>query len=164
MKKLLLFAVVIGSIIACEKKTKSTMKDVAKDSLSINKSDIAVQSIPETCYMQATGKDTVFLKVSDNLGTIIGKMHYKNFEKDSSYGDVSGLMDGDTLKLDYTFQSEGTTSTREIWFLVKGGELMEGIAAYDETGERYKNPIDIKYSGGHVLKTADCKNFDKKLK
>lgn len=161
MKKIFVFCSLLVILTSCKKETNSHVKDVSNDSVAINKSEIDVAAIPENCYMQITDKDTVFVKVSDNLGTITGKIRYRNFQKDSSVGDISGFADGDTLKLDYTYQSEGTTSTREIWFLMKDGNLLEGIGNYDETGERYKNPIDIKYKGGHTLKPADCKGFDK---
>ena len=164
MKKLIIYTATLGALISCEKKTEAKIKDVKKDTLEVNKSNFDVEAIPENCYLEASGKDTLFLKISDNLGTVTGKMHYKNFQKDSFKGDVVGYVDGDTIKLDYSFMEEGKTATREIWFLIKDSELVEGVADYDETGTKYKNPIDIQYEGGHILKPSECKDFDKKLK
>ncbi len=165
MKKIVLSLLVFGFVLSCEKKNETVMKDVTnKDSLALNKSDIQIDEIPENCYMEATGKDSLFVKFSDNLGTVTGKMHYKNFQKDSSSGDIVGISDGDTIKVDYTFEAEGTTSTREIWFLKRHGNLIEGIGDYNETGEQYKDPKSVKFDGGHKLKPAACEKFDRNLK
>lgn len=165
MIKILLTLVITASVLSCNKKNESVMKDVNnKDTLTLNESDIMVEEIPENCYMEATGKDSLFVTLSDNLGTVTGKMHYKNFEKDSSFGDLVGMADGDTLKLEYNFQAEGTTSTREIWFLKKDGNLIEGIGEYNETGEQYKDPKLLKFTGGHTLKTTECKGFERNFK
>ena len=57
------------------------------------------------CYFGVSGKDSVFVSIDDNLGTVTGKMTYKNSEKDSSKGDLTGFKSGDTLKLTYEFAS-----------------------------------------------------------
>ena len=165
MKKITLAVFLAVALASCNKKNESLVKDVNnKDSLTLNESDIQIDELPETCYMEATGKDSLFVRISDNLGTVTGKMHYKNFEKDSSFGELVGMADGDTLKLEYNFQAEGTTSTREIWFLKKDGNLIEGIGEYNETGEQYKDPKLLKFTGGHTLNPVDCKSIERKLK
>ncbi|MBA5245962.1 hypothetical protein H1R16_01115 [Marnyiella aurantia] len=165
MKKVLLILGFAAVAVACGKKTENKINDVSnRDSLAVNESDIQIDEIPENCYMETTGKDSLFVRISDNLGTVTGKMHYKNFEKDSSFGHLVGMADGDTLKLEYNFQAEGATSTREIWFLKKDGNLIEGIGEYNETGEQYKDPKLFRFTGGHTLKSADCKSIERKLK
>ena len=165
MKKITLAVFLAVALASCNKKNESLVKDVNnKDSLTLNESDIQIDEIPENCYMETTGKDSLFVRISDNLGTVTGKMHYKNFEKDSSFGDLVGMADGDTLKLEYNFQAEGATSTREIWFLKKDGNLIEGIGEYNETGEQYKDPKLLKFTGGHTLNPVDCTSIERKLK
>ena len=57
------------------------------------------------------------------------------------------------------------TSDREIYFLQKDGNLIEGIGDHKVEGNKdsYANPSKLKYESGHVLKAADCKNFEKKF-
>lgn len=161
MKKYIFLACISWLFIACEKKNKTDNILAKKEAATVNESDIVIEEILEECYMRVNGKDTLFLKMSDNLGTITGTMNYKNFQKDSSSGDIVGIADGDTIRIDYNFAAEGTQSTREIWFLKKDGKLIEGIGEYDETGERFKNN-SVKFTDGQILQPTDCKEFDKK--
>src|SRR5690606_16712648 len=56
MIKILLTLVITASVLSCNKKNESVMKDVNnKDTLTLNESDIMVEEIPENCYMEATG-------------------------------------------------------------------------------------------------------------
>ena len=168
MKNLILSALMILTAVSCEKKTTETvdMQTTTPDSITVPESNEPVESSTlQTCYMEVTGKDTLFISLDDNLGTITGKMRYKNFEKDSSFGDVMGTQNGDTIKLNYTFEAEGTTSDREIYFLRKDGNLIEGIGEHIAEGSRdfYANPAQLKYEG-HTLKSIDCTDFDKNFK
>ncbi len=116
--------------------------------------------------MGNTGKDSISLSLDDNLGTFIGKISFKNLEKDSTFtvGDVMGTQNGDTLKLSYTFQAEGLTSDREIYFLKKDGNLVEGLGEQKVEGSKslYSTLSKLKYEGS-ALKQTDCKDFEKKF-
>lgn len=166
MKQLLLPFLIAAMFTSCEKKTEIIPQETVQDTIGfVDEPSVTDSTLVATsgCYMQASGKDTLFVQLMDNLGTVTGKMHYKNFQKDSSFGDVMGSKDGDTIKLDYTFQSEGTTSTRQVWFLEKDGALHEGIGDLNAEGTGYSDPEKVKYEGGHVLQSADCNGFEKKL-
>ena len=168
MKNLILSALMILTAVSCEKKTTETvdMQTTTPDSITVPESNEPVESSTlQTCYMEVNGQDTLFVSLDDNLGTITGKMRYKNFEKDSSFGDVMGTQNGDTIKLNYTFEAEGTTSDREIYFLRKDGNLIEGIGEHKTEGNRdfYANPAQLKYEG-HTLKSVDCTDFEKNFK
>lgn len=163
MKNVILFAAVLFAAISCEKKADQTIDTSTKDSVNaIDTSQPVEPSTVQNCYLGVTGKDSVYVSLDDNLGTFTGKMRYKNFEKDSSMGDLMGTKNGDTLKLNYTFASEGMTSDREIYFLMKDGKLVEGIGDHKVEGDKdsYADPAQIKYIG-QELEKADCKNFDK---
>ena len=168
MKKFILSAFIVLTALSCEKKSTETVdtQTTPPDSVVVPETNEPVESSTlQTCYMEATGKDTLFVSIDDNLGTITGKMRYKNFEKDSSFGDVMGTQNGDTIKLNYTFQAEGIISDREIYFLKKDGNLIEGTGEHKTEGNKdfYANPSQLKYDG-HILKSADCTNFEKNFK
>lgn len=165
MKKIILSALAAIFVLSCEKKISETDVETSTDSVVIPETNEPLEpSTLQTCYVAVSGKDSVFVSLDDNLGTIIGKMRYKNFEKDSSFGDVSGTQNGDTLKLNYVFEAEGTTSDREIYFLRKDGNLIEAIGDHKTEGNKdfYANPSQLKYEG-HTLKPVNCTDFDKKF-
>ncbi|MEJ7666578.1 MAG: hypothetical protein WKG07_47195 [Hymenobacter sp.] len=55
-----------------------------------------------------------------------GQLVYRYFEKDQTGGILRGTLHGDTLRADYTFQSEGRESVREVAFLRRGTGWVEG--------------------------------------
>lgn len=166
MNKFCLAALAAVMIISCDKKSEEiTVTAPTVDSVTVPETNEPMEpSTIQNCYISVVGKDSVFVSLEDNLGTFIGKMRYKNFEKDSSTGEISGTQNGDTLKLNYVFEAEGSTSEREIYFLKKDGSLLEGIGDHITEGntDRYANPSQLKYEG-HVLKPTDCKDFDQKF-
>ena len=165
MKNLILIISVLAISIGCEKKTDTSINSENKNEDSVasleNLKPIE-SSTDQSCYIGVTGKDSVFISLDDNLGTFTGKMHYKNFEKDSSNGDLIGTKNGDTLKLNFTFAAEGTTSEREIYFLMKDDQLTEAIGDHkmENNKDFYANTSKLKYTG-QVLKKTDFKNFEK---
>ncbi len=167
MKKVFAVLTVALVMTACEKKTATESNDTpATDSTVIPETtEPRASSTDQTCYMSVVKKDSVFLSLEDNLGTITGAMKYQNFEKDGSHGTVIGFKNGDTLKLNYTFEAEGTTSEREIYFLQKEGNLIEGIGDHNSEGNKstYKSPSKLTYNG-MSLSSADCEMVEKHLK
>jgi hypothetical protein len=159
MKKIILLSSLSIFLMNCNKKTEAPVTETAPvDTTSTTGKVIDTLGSKSFCYMGITGKDTVFVTIDDNLGTITGKMATKNSEKDSNKGDLSGFKSGDTLKLTYEFAAEGTTGNKnDIYFLQTKNGLSEGIGDRDaETGTKYANEKKIKYAGGRNLKVADC--------
>ncbi|WP_185146643.1 hypothetical protein [Chryseobacterium sp.] len=168
MKNYFVAAALLMTALACEKKSteKINTATTPPDSVVVPETNEPLESSTrQSCYIGAVGKDSVFMSIDDNLGTITGKLRYKNFEKDSSFGDVAGSQNGDTLKLFYTFQSEGMTSNREIYFLRKDGNLLEGIGEQKTEGNDavYINPSKLKFENGHTMRPTECEGFEKKF-
>lgn len=166
MKKILLIGSLSVILLNCNKKQEVPAADkVSADTAATTEKVIDTLGAKSFCYMGVTGKDTVFVSIDDNLGTITGKMATKNSEKDSNKGTLSGIKSGDTLKLTYEFASEGVSGNKnDIYFIQTKDGLMEGIGERDaETGTKYINEKKIKYVGGRNLKTADCNKVTKAL-
>ncbi|SIQ31178.1 hypothetical protein SAMN05880574_1104 [Chryseobacterium sp. RU37D] len=165
MKKIILLASLSIFLQNCNKKTEVPTPVSTSDKA-------ATSSVADTlgaksfCYIGVMRKDTIYITIDDNLGTITGKMAIKNNEKDSNKGDLTGIKSGDTLKLTYDFVAEGTTGNKnDIYFLQTKEGLIEGIGERDAaTGTKYANEAKIKYQGGRNLKTADCNIVAKALK
>lgn len=157
--KLLIYTILFAAVISCNKKeNEKSKKPAVPDSLiSYNETKFKIDKIPENCYLMVTGKDSTAIQLVDNLGTINGKMAVKNFEKDSSTGDLAGFKNEDTLKLVYTFKSEGVTSENDVYFLLKNNELVLGIGDY-------KNPRTLKYDSKNSYKKVNFNQVSNLLK
>lgn len=167
MKKYIFLSAFSVLLMSCNKKTETVNSVTATDSIETPTEPVIDSLGSKTfCYVGVTGKDSFFVSLDDNLGTFSGKMAYKNHEKDSSKGELSGFKSGDTLKLTYEFASEGTTSKRDIFFIQKGNTLIEGIGNQkDENGRmRYTDEKIISYKDGQKLQTVDCEVVSKALK
>ncbi|HBV17037.1 hypothetical protein [Chryseobacterium carnipullorum] len=166
MKKLILLGSVSVFLVNCNKKTETPAPKAETDTAAIVEPVVDTLGPKSFCYMGVTGKDSIFASIDDNLGTITGKLTYKNSEKDSSKGDISGFKSGDTLKLTYEFQSEGTKSKRDIFFIQKDNILTEGIGDHKEEDghSKYADEKKISYKDGQKLQAADCKLVTKALK
>ena len=117
------------------------------------------ESVKE-CYQYAAKKDTVSITlITSNGNNVSGDLEYKWFEKDNNDGKISGMFKGDTLYADYTFQSEGMTSVREMVFLKKGNTLIEGFGDIEEKGDKqvFKDKKNLKFDANIVLEKAICK-------
>jgi len=153
-KSILTLAILSISLYGCKKETDNS--ENGQDSVTVKETE--VQSIHE-CYAFVQQKDTIELEIDQEGAKASGNLHFKNFEKDSNHGPVSGEFVGDTLKLDYTFQSEGTTSIREIRFLKSGNSMIMGIGDMDDKGGKmmFTKPSEIKYDENLVLVKTECK-------
>ena len=77
-----------------------------------------------SCYHAVVGSSSSLLQISQTNGAdVSGTLIFQNYEKDSSYGKFAGKYLDNQLKTSFTFQSEGTQSTREIIFTVDGNNL-----------------------------------------
>ena len=168
MKKLVFIGFLSLVIISCEKKESPKNEPIISDSITTENVQQPIDTLGSKsfCFMKVIGKDTVAVSFDDNLGTITGKLAYKNNEKDSSKGDISGFKSGDTLKLSYEFASEGTTSKRDIFFVQKNNSLYEGVGELkDNDGQMvYVNEKKISYPDNQKLQQADCNKVNQLLK
>ncbi|RNA60461.1 hypothetical protein D1631_18375 [Chryseobacterium nematophagum] len=166
MKKIILLCVLSAFLLNCKKNTETPSTLNETDSTSHSEAIIGTLVPKSFCYMGITGKDTVYASIDDNLGTITGKLVYKNFEKDSNKGEVVGVKSGDTLKLTYEFESEGSKSKRDIYFLQKEKTLTEGIGEHTEENMqiKYAHENKISYKDGDQLQIVDCHKIIKFLK
>lgn len=78
------------------------------------------------CYQMAYKKDTARLQLQLKDSTITGTLFYHWHQKDWNEGTLTGVLRGDTILADYTFQSEGMTSVREVAFLLRDDALLQG--------------------------------------
>ena len=136
----------------------TTKKTQAKiDSTIITNATASPDSI--RCYQYIKNRDTATLSLKTKDNTISGTLGYNLYEKDKNAGTIAGIVKGDTIIANYTFQSEGKTSIREVAFLKKGDQLVEGFGDVQEVkgGTKFKDLSKLKFDGSMTFGKIDCK-------
>ncbi len=152
MKRSILWLTALaGCIVACQGKNPEQNTQTTKTD--------AAASGPKTCYAYIKDKDTVMLSYTVAGNAVTGKFNYKLSEKDKNTGDISGLVKGDTIIADYTFNSEGRTSVRQVAFLKKGNQLLEGYGPTEEKDGKiaFTDVNGLKFVDAITLMLTDCK-------
>ncbi|MCX2482522.1 hypothetical protein [Pedobacter sp. MR2016-24] len=152
-KSILLLAGIAGIIAACQNKTT----EQKADSLAKSPDTAAMES--KACYISLKNRDTVSLSLNQVEDAVTGELSYNLFEKDKNTGTVAGIIKGDTISLDYSFLSEGSSSVRQVIFLKKGDQLIEGYGPSEEKNGKtiFKDRTAVKFGEGIILSKTDCK-------
>ncbi|HEA31215.1 MAG TPA: hypothetical protein ENH91_14695 [Leeuwenhoekiella sp.] len=108
------------------------------------------------CYVYDSNGNTVTMEITKVGKVVTGNLDMAYSEKDANTGTFLGTLKGDTLIGTYTFNSEGVKSKREIAFLVKNDQLIEGYGELNDDGTRFNNSKVIAYSSKMPLKKAAC--------
>lgn len=151
-----LFALLLISIAGC---TSSVSEKAATDSAIIQTETSTRISNPQGCYAWQSGKDSAALSIQVSGNNITGTLSYDLFEKDSNKGSIKGSLKDDVIVADYTFQSEGMTSVREVIFKIDGETLVEGYGDIDVEGDtvRFKSKTDLEYYTERPFVKTACK-------
>lgn len=138
----------------CQKIEEKKINDNKSNKIEINQSDFKVDEIPEGCYFSINQKDTTFVTIDDNLGTITGKIEFPN----DSIGELMGFAAEDTLKLEVQYKiNEDSVINQDLWFLKQYGNLYEADAKRYPDG-RYKHQDLVQFEEGIIYKPIDCKD------
>ncbi len=114
---------------------------------------------PQTCYVFDNGKDKIEMQITITNNVVNGQLNYNYFQKDKNSGTIEGKMISDTLFANYTFMSEGKESKRDVVFLKRGDNFVEGYGNINPaTGEPdLSNKSAIKFGNDFILEKRDCK-------
>lgn len=158
----------ISIAMGCKNHTHTTTTaDPAPSSTNTKTEDVkpAGETIVAGCFMQVLKRDTFAASLKQNGNNVSGKLSFDNYEKDGSTGTVHGKLQGDVLKLFYSFASEGMNSVMEVYFKYSDGKLVRGTGDMDNKGDTvyFKNPGAIKYDGG-ALQKLPCETLPAKYK
>ncbi|NTE05637.1 hypothetical protein G6M26_20580 [Agrobacterium tumefaciens] len=153
MKRNLLYIAfaAVPFIFACNQSEKKA--DAKKDSV-----------ISEACYASAFEKDSAAMIVKTMAsGKITGSLLVKYGEKPQNKGEINGKFHGDTLLVDYRFNTGSDTTksfTNPLAFLKKDGKLVMGVAQIETTlGRSYfvkGKPINYD-AGKFTFQEVPCK-------
>lgn len=150
MKKLILLSIVFTILLTgCKKeapKTKTPSTEIAKP----------LEQPTTACYSFEEKGSSVSLQMEITGKDVTGTMVYALAEKDKNTGTFKGTLNNDILIADYTFQSEGVESTRQVAFEVRGDKLIEGYGEMNEDGTSFKDVNQLKFNATMPLSKMDC--------
>jgi len=154
MKKIFLYSVLLTAtwFTACQSnKTKLTSTDTTK-------LDSNVVATTQHCYEYIKNRDTARLTFMTSGTITTGELSYRFAEKDSNNGTIKGEMHGDTLVADYTFNSEGRESVRQVAFLKKGDQMLEGFGDVVEKDGKmiFKHLDSLRFGQPIIFDKTDC--------
>lgn len=134
-----------------EKKTVEQVTTTVTDS---------IETPLKGCYIAVIKKDTIQLAVTSVNGSAVeGSLIYNFAEKDKNKGTFTGQYNDGILVADYTFNSEGATSERQVAFKKVDGGMVEGYGDAETKGNKsvFKDQKALKYDDNIVLKrTENC--------
>lgn len=156
MKKFILLSFVALTMLNCKNKEQN-----------IENQTVSTQKVEEEtaipldlgCYIFDDGQNNVSLEITENSKEIRGTLTYALTEKDKNSGNFSGELKEGILIANYTFQSEGQESTRQVAFKIDGDKLIEGYGELNNEGTAFKDVKNISFTSKMPLTKTDCKNL-----
>lgn len=154
-KKILVSLFVSFSVLSCNNESEESKKD---NTDATGEPEMKIMIPVSGCYEAINGKDSFFLKTEIFPNVVIGTLTYNFFEKDDNKGEIDGVLKGDTLVAYYAFMSEGKKSIREVAFLLKDNEAIEGYGEMLQSGDtmKFKNSSALDFSKGIRMTKTDC--------
>lgn len=154
MKKSILFLFSLATLFtACQ---NNNSEQNAKDDNTLDTNIIPVSQ--QYCYSYIKDKDTATLTMMSSGAITTGELKYNLYEKDKNSGIFEGELKGDTLIAEYTFNAEGKESIRQVAFLKKGNQLIEGFGDVEEKNGKmmFKDKSKLTFGNAIVFNKVDC--------
>lgn len=150
--------IVLFIFLSCNKNQKN---ELSNDSLEIRDTitDIKIQNNKVAgCYNYSNDSSSIEMEIKNEGDWLTGKLNYSYFEKDSNKGTFKGKISNDILIADYTFMSEGINSTRQIAFLIRDNQLIEGFGdiVTNSNVVTFKNVENLNFSSNIALDKVMC--------
>lgn len=110
------------------------------------------------CYEMTMKKDSAFLDLQVTDTVVTGTLTFDFFEKDRNKGTLQGVLRNDHILADYTFQSEGVTSVREVVFKIKDSTLVQAHGELKEAGSKlvFVDKENLQYEETHPFIKVAC--------
>ena len=153
MLKTFLVSTTLGLLAACQPQPAATTDQPAPPTVPAPPTPPAA-----SCYAY-TAQDTVYLTLAGPAAATTGNLIYHYAGKDRNRGTIRGAFSGDTLRAEYTFQSEGTESVREVAFVRRGPGFTEGYGPVTERNGKtvFQQPHQLKFDNRITLAPVACK-------
>ncbi len=153
MKKIFLFAFAVILVTSCKKESETEKIIPTEDKQS------PTETINQTvCYAYSKDGNIIEMQLQRNGAEASGTLTYALSEKDKNIGTFNGRIEDNVLLADYTFGSEGSTSTRQVAFRLENDRLIEGYGEMTDEGTQFKDASKLEYPSTMPLTKTVCPN------
>ncbi|MER3375632.1 MAG: hypothetical protein RIM83_13420 [Allomuricauda sp.] len=157
MKKIaLVFFLIILAVNCKTKEEKNSSEPEISTEMTEEKMETSSPILETGCYIYEANGNKIRFEITAVSETVLGNLDYALKEKDANTGTFAGVLKDSILIGSYTFVSEGMESTREIVFLLKDDQLIEGYGELDETGAAFKDKNALSFSSSMPLSKTNC--------
>ncbi len=151
--KILISAVCLLFVISCKKEMPAETPEKTVP--------VAEETLPEApkteCYSVNKNGNIISMELNyQEENNVSGTLSYALQEKDANVGTFVGQIKDSILVADYTFQSEGVKSTRQLAYKFKGNQIVEGYGDMNENGTRFKDISKLDFDSKMPLIKGDC--------
>ena len=149
-------------LFSCADAPTTTAGDpLSSQTVHTNASDTIAHTRPVVlsgCYTMISNKDTATLEISVRDTTVSGSLQYHWREKDWNTGRIQGVLRNDQIHADYTFESEGMTSVREVVFKIEDSTLQEGTGELVQQNNKivFRNKDQLQFHTIHPFIKVAC--------
>lgn len=136
-------------LIGCKKETVTPTKAIEMPKPPTSKDE---------CYAYDLKGSKIELQLHylTDSDSVSGTLNFGFAEKDSNKGTIKGKVADSILIADYTFQSEGTVSVRQVAFEFKNDKAILGYGEMTEDGTHFKDVSKVKFDSGVPLSKVEC--------
>lgn len=129
------------------------------DSNAVTENNDATAPNISGCYAYSIKKDSALLKLNISGTNVTGELSYHLYEKDNNSGTINGSLHDSLIIADYTFQSEGMTSVRQVVFKMNNDTLVEGYGDIMMKGDtaHFKDIALLKFQNDRPFLKTNCK-------
>lgn len=156
----LLLTIFILSLFACNENAPAGTSGTGKaHSNTTNTFDTSAKIIDlNGCYQMTLNRDTATMKLNVADTVVTGQLVYDWDEKDGNTGTVKGVLRDSLIYADYTFESEGMTSVREVIFKISGTLLQQAVGDLTEQNNKviYKDPTKLDFNTMPAFMKVPC--------
>ena len=133
--KWILWCIAIVAVFSCTNETageSSSIDTAGAHAGASNTGTLSTIALRDGCYEMVMKRDTATLQISLQDSLVTGSLDYRWHEKDHNTGTIKGYLRDSLIVADYTFESEGMTSVREVIFKLEGDTLLQGFGNLKE--------------------------------
>ncbi|MDN3706602.1 hypothetical protein QW060_05595 [Myroides ceti] len=137
-------------MLSCKKEAKNTENLIGSRT---DTTRIEASAMESGKYLYQKEGDTISLQLQVKDSKVTGELVYKLKEKDANTGTIEGEIKDNIIIALYTFQSEGTTSVRQVAFKFTDKGVVEGYGAVEEKEGKvlFKDINTLNYTDEMIL-------------